>query len=84
MRLRFVAKTDKDSASLRDGTVDLETGVVGEATGPEVRTQLLFRDRFVAVVRAEHALARGVDLARDGEVTAGTELGHLITHGAAR
>ena len=59
VRLRFVAKTDKDSASLRDGTVDLETGVVGEATGPEVRTQLLFRDRFVAVVRAEHALARG-------------------------
>src|SRR5215212_6583110 len=27
-RLRFVQKTDKDSALLRDGAVDLETGVV--------------------------------------------------------
>jgi DNA-binding transcriptional LysR family regulator len=37
VRLRFMQKPDKDSASLRDGTVDLETGVVGETTGPEVR-----------------------------------------------
>ena len=29
VRLRFVQKPDKDSAPLRDGTVDLETGVVG-------------------------------------------------------
>ncbi len=28
VRLRFVQKPDKDSAPLRDGTVDLETGVV--------------------------------------------------------
>ncbi|HMJ42468.1 MAG TPA: LysR family transcriptional regulator, partial [Pseudolabrys sp.] len=46
VRLRFVAKPDKDSASLRDATVDLETGVIGETTGPEVRAQALFRDRF--------------------------------------
>ncbi len=59
VRLRFVQKTDKDSASLRDGTVDLETGVVGLATGPEVRTQGLFRDRFIGVVRMGHALAGG-------------------------
>ncbi len=58
-RLRFVQKTDRDSASLRDGTVDLETGVVGEATGPEVRVQALFRDRFVGVVRRGHPLCRG-------------------------
>ena len=51
MRLRFVPKPDKDSAPLRDGSVDLETGVVGETTGPEVRAQALFRDRFIGVVR---------------------------------
>lgn len=59
VQLRFVAKLDRDSASLRDGTVDLETGVVGEATGPEVRVQALFRDRFIGVVRKGHALSRG-------------------------
>ncbi|HYD30362.1 MAG TPA: LysR family transcriptional regulator [Azospirillaceae bacterium] len=59
VRLRFVPKTDKDSAPLRDGTVDLETGVVGKATGPEVRTQALFRDRFIGVVRMDHPLCRG-------------------------
>src|SRR5437016_4742915 len=46
VRLRFVQKPDKDSASLRDATVDLETGVVSETTGPEVRAQALFRDRL--------------------------------------
>lgn len=59
VRLRFVPKPDRDSASLRDGIVDLETGVVGEMTGPEVRAQALFRDRFVGVVRNGHALSRG-------------------------
>jgi DNA-binding transcriptional LysR family regulator len=59
VRLRFVQKPDKVSASLRDATVDLETGVVGETTGPEVRAQGLFRDRFIGVVRKEHALSRG-------------------------
>jgi DNA-binding transcriptional LysR family regulator len=59
VRLRFVQKSDKESAFLRDGTVDMETGVVGEATGPEVRAQGLFRDRFVGVVRRGHALRKG-------------------------
>lgn len=59
VRLCFMQKPDKDSASLRDGTVDLETGVVGETIGPEVRAQALFRDRFVGVVRRGHALSRG-------------------------
>ena len=59
VRLRFVQKADKDSAPLRDGAVDLETGVVGKTTGPEVRAQLLFRDRYVGVVRKGHALGRG-------------------------
>jgi len=59
VRLRFIQKTGRDSAALRDGSVDLETGVVGESTGPEVRAQALFRDRFIGVVRAGHALSRG-------------------------
>jgi DNA-binding transcriptional LysR family regulator len=56
VRLRFVPKLDRYSTSLRDGTVDLETGVVGEMTGPEVRAQALFRDRFIGVVRKGHPL----------------------------
>ncbi|MBC8017845.1 MAG: LysR family transcriptional regulator [Verrucomicrobia bacterium] len=59
VRLRFVQKTTKDSATLRDGTVDLETGVVGELTSPEVRAQALFRDRFIGVVRMGHPLSQG-------------------------
>jgi len=59
VRLCFVAKPDKDSTPLRDGSVDLETGVVGSSTGPEVITQALFRDRYVGVVRVGHALALG-------------------------
>src|SRR6266700_4030900 len=59
VRLRFVPKPNKDSTPLRDGTVDLETGVVGDTTGPEVRAQALFRDRFVGVVRMRHPLSKG-------------------------
>jgi DNA-binding transcriptional LysR family regulator len=59
VRLSFLAKPDKDSTPLRDGTVDLETGVVADAMGPELRTQGLFRDRFVGVVRAGHPLLEG-------------------------
>lgn len=59
VRLRFIQKLDKDSAPLRDGTVDLETGVVEETTSPEVRTRALFRDRFIGVVRMGHPLTEG-------------------------
>jgi DNA-binding transcriptional LysR family regulator len=59
VRLCFVQKTNKESTSLRDGTVDLETGVVVDTTGPEVRAQALFRDRFVGVVRMGHPLSQG-------------------------
>jgi DNA-binding transcriptional LysR family regulator len=59
VRLRFVQKSNKDSALLRDGSVDLETGVVGDTTSPEVRTRMLFRDRFIGVVRMGHSLSQG-------------------------
>lgn len=59
VKLRFVQKQDKDSSGLRDGTIDLETGVVGEEIGPEVRSKALFRDRFVGVVRSGHILSKG-------------------------
>jgi DNA-binding transcriptional LysR family regulator len=59
VRLCFVQKTDKESTALRDGRVDLDMGVVGKQSGPEVRTRALFRDRFVAVVRPGHPLCEG-------------------------
>ena len=59
VRLCFVQKPDKDSAPLRDATVDLETGVVGETMAPELRAQALFRDRFIGVVRKGHPLGKG-------------------------
>ena len=59
VRLRFINKTDKDSTLLREGSVDLETGVVDPTASPEVLTQALFRDRLVGVVRSGHPLSRG-------------------------
>ena len=59
VQLSFTAKPDKDSTPLRDGTVDLETGVIGRMMGPEIRAQGLFRDRFVGVIRPGHKLLKG-------------------------
>jgi len=73
VRLRFAAKPEKSAAHLRDGSADLEIGVLGEM-GPEVRLQALFRDRFVGVVRKGHPLEQ------DGEITAGRYIafGHVV------
>ncbi|HEY9102272.1 LysR substrate-binding domain-containing protein, partial [Chitinimonas sp.] len=57
--LRFMPKLDKESRLLREGTVDMETGVVGDDTSPEIRTRVLYHDRFVGVVRPGHPLSRG-------------------------
>ncbi|MES2283273.1 MAG: LysR family transcriptional regulator [Pseudomonadota bacterium] len=57
--LRFLQKPDKDSTPLRGGAVDLETGVIGQNMGPELRVQALFRDRFTGVVRTGHPLGQG-------------------------
>lgn len=59
VRLRFIQKTDKDGKPLRDGDVDLETGVTDGVVSPELRVQALFRDRFVAVARAASAFGGG-------------------------
>jgi DNA-binding transcriptional LysR family regulator len=58
IRLRFAPKPDKDAGPLREGLIDLEIGVLG-ASAPEIRTQLLFRDRFVGVARVGHPLLTG-------------------------
>jgi len=58
VRLRFLSKSDKDSAPLREGSIDLETGVIASTMGPEIRTQGLFRDHHVGVVRVGHALCK--------------------------
>lgn len=68
VRLRFVARQTRDAAGLRDGSVDLETGVVDATTSPELRQLPLFADRMVGVVRAGHTL-------RKGRVTAATYAG---------
>ncbi|WP_145542134.1 LysR family transcriptional regulator [Yersinia alsatica] len=59
VQLRFMQKLNKDSLLLRDGSVDLETGVVGSSASPELRTRALFRDGFIGVVRAGHPLNEG-------------------------
>ncbi|MFJ3047952.1 LysR family transcriptional regulator [Herbaspirillum chlorophenolicum] len=58
VRLYFAPKVDKSPSYLREGTADLEIGVVSDM-GPEVRIQALYRDRFVGVVRSGHPLAKG-------------------------
>ena len=58
VRLRFIPKLNARGVGLRDGSVDLETGVIHNVMRPEVRAQALFRDRFIGVVRDEHALTR--------------------------
>jgi DNA-binding transcriptional LysR family regulator len=58
VRLCFVQKPDKNSKPLREGLVDLETGVIGPTTAPELRVQALFRDHFIGVVRMGHPLSQ--------------------------
>ncbi len=58
VRLRFAPKPDKDAAPLREGMIDLEIGTAG-ASAPEVRSRLLFRDRFIGAVRSGHPVLEG-------------------------
>jgi DNA-binding transcriptional LysR family regulator len=63
VRIRFVSKPDKDARPLREGMIDLEVGVLGTAA-PELKTRLLFRDRFVGICRAGHPLLTRVTAKR--------------------
>ncbi|MGN8275616.1 LysR family transcriptional regulator [Pseudomonas sp. SMN5] len=65
VRLRFVEKASKDSTALREGTADLETAVVDRDTSPELRTQALFGDRLIGVVRSGHPLSQATVSAAD-------------------
>lgn len=58
VRLRFVSRSEWGNAPLREGAVDFETAVLRESTGPELKAQALFHDRFVGIVRAGHPLLR--------------------------
>ncbi|WP_323017082.1 LysR family transcriptional regulator [Castellaniella sp.] len=59
IRIHFVSKPDKDAQPLREGMIDLEVGVLG-TTAPELRTRLLFRDRFVGICRSGHPFLKQV------------------------
>ena len=56
-RLRFVPRPDKDVRELREGGIDLDVGVLSD-TAPELKAQVLFRDSFVGVARADHPIFR--------------------------
>jgi DNA-binding transcriptional LysR family regulator len=76
--LQFVTKPDKESAPLREGEIDIETGVIDVTTAPEMRMLPLFDDRWVGVVRAGHPLAtRKVSLRAYG----GAEHVHVLRRG---
>ena len=74
VRLCFTPKPEKGSRHLREGLVDLEIGVLGEM-GPEIRLQALFRDSFVAVVRAGHVLAQSENITPEQYIA----WGHVVT-----
>jgi DNA-binding transcriptional LysR family regulator len=72
VRLRFAPKPDKDVRPLREGLIDLDLGVLGAATGPEVRVQAIYRDHFVGAVRPGHPLLQGGPLTPNATPPAAT------------
>ena len=56
--IHFLTKLDKESAPLREGEVDVETGVIDAQTAPELRALPLFEDRWVGVMRQDHPLTQ--------------------------
>ncbi|MER6384295.1 LysR family transcriptional regulator [Streptomyces sp. NPDC001250] len=73
IRLRFLSESHVDAPFLRQGTADLEVGVI-DTSAPEVRVVTVYEERMLGVVRAGHPLLTG-------ELTAerfAGEAGHLI------
>lgn len=62
--LRFQADGVEGSGALRDGTVDLEIGVI-EHVEIEVLSELLVRSRMLGVVRSDHPLSSRPVTTRD-------------------
>ncbi|WP_372450356.1 LysR family transcriptional regulator [Streptomyces griseochromogenes] len=58
IRIRFLAESHVDVPYLREGTADLEVGVI-DTVAPEVHVEALAEDRMVGVVRAGHPLLEG-------------------------
>jgi DNA-binding transcriptional LysR family regulator len=73
VRISFTPKADKTPAHLREGSADLEIGVLSEM-GPEIRVQALFRDRFVGVVRKGHPLESDREVSAERYVA----FGHVV------
>src|SRR5437868_7152647 len=61
--LRFLGESHIDVPMLRDGAADLELGII-DSREPEIRTQELFTEHGVAVVREGHPLTTGTLTAR--------------------
>jgi DNA-binding transcriptional LysR family regulator len=74
VQIRFAPKPDWDAQPLREGAIDLEIGIA-RTPAPEVRTRLLFRDRYVGVCRIGHPLLD------TGDITAErwAAYGHVMT-----
>jgi DNA-binding transcriptional LysR family regulator len=58
VQIRFSAEEDEGIGPLREGVIDLAIGVKAN-NGPEIRTQRLYDDDFVGVVRSRHPIAAG-------------------------
>ncbi|MFR9796373.1 LysR family transcriptional regulator [Streptomyces sp. MS06] len=58
IRIRFLGESHVDAPFLREGTADLEVGVL-DTVAPEVHRETLYRDRMLGVVRAGHPLLEG-------------------------
>ncbi|MEV4316628.1 LysR family transcriptional regulator [Actinocrispum sp. NPDC049592] len=58
LRLRFAPQGEEDIQPLRDGTIDLDIGVLDDL-GPEIQLEPLWRESRVPVVAPGHPLTRG-------------------------
>ncbi len=56
--LRFLPTAPDDAALLREGAIDLAVGIYADLP-PELRTRVLFTDRFVTVLRKGHPASKG-------------------------
>ncbi|MFI7317965.1 LysR family transcriptional regulator [Streptomyces venezuelae] len=58
VRLRFLGESHVDEPMLRQGTADLELGVI-DTTAPEVLVETIREDRMIGMARPGHPLLKG-------------------------